>query len=137
MDVNWTWKRLLSTLGMQNTILRYVLFINFSKDWIDPLGDSMALYHLVHEVQFKLKRLTRISLSLFHTSLITLYCLHIFCQSLHFVKFFASFYFLSDLPQLLWEYENQGPLLWYLVLGRWSAQEQRGIKHNKNLCTKM
>lgn len=50
LDVNWTWKRLPSMLGMQSTILRYV-FIYFSKDWIDPLGDSMALYHLVHEVQ--------------------------------------------------------------------------------------
>ena len=88
MDVNWTWKRLLSMLGMQNTILRYVLFLYFSKDWIDSLGDSIAFYCLVHEVQY-LSDSHGMSLSLFHTSLITLYCLHIFCQSLHFVKFFC------------------------------------------------
>ena len=136
MDVNWTWKRLLSMLGMQNTILRYVLFIYFSKDWIDSLGDSIAFYHLVHEVQFKwLTWHELISLSYFTYYLILpSYLLSVvaLCEI-----FFVSLYFLSDLLQLLWEYENQGPLLWYLVLGKWSAQEQRGIKHNKNLSTKV
>lgn len=82
-------------LEMQNTILRYVLFI-LSKDWINPRGDSLALYLLVHEVQFKLKRLTwhKVISVLYFTHYIVSFMIFIFVYLLSGIALCEDFLYL-------------------------------------------